>query len=302
MGRDLGAAEFEDIQEAALALPAMDFEFRQLEAGPLRVAVGVKAVDDLRLTRVRLDRLVQGNGLIDPERIVFLICERAQQRHVVDDTPLQAGQILLAEGGIPSDCILQPGFSATLLSCSADAVRQLLQVHETPLPNLSTPASAAWRHLFSLLAEAQQGAGGHDASLSDRLLQSLCDGLEVRGGREQGPLAERVRMARATRDLLERGDELGIVEICRELAVSESTLRRVFAEIYGTSPIQYQLARRLNLVRQRLKEAACEPGTISTIAAQNGFWHMGRFGLQYRRQFGETPRQTLGKTRGSHGL
>lgn len=302
MGTDLGATQFEDIQEAASALPTMDFEFRQLEAGPLRVAVDVKGIDDLRLTRVRLDRLVQGNGLVDPDRIVFLICEEAQQPHIVDDTPLQAGQVLLTEGGIPSDCILQPGFSATLLSCSADSVRQILQVHGTPLPNLSTPASAAWRQLSSLLAEAGREGSRHDHSLSDRLLQSLCDGLEVSRGREPGPLAERVRMARATRDLLERDDELRIVEICRQLAVSERTLRRVFAEIYGTSPIQYQLARRLNLVRKSLKESACEPGAISTIAAQNGFWHMGRFGLQYRRQFGETPRQTLGKTRGFHGL
>jgi len=38
-----------------------------------------------------------------------------------------------------------------------------------------------------------------------------------------------------------------------------------------------------------------EEGSITQISSQWGFWHMGQFGADYKRQFGELPSETLGR-------
>ena len=53
---------------------------------------------------------------------------------------------------------------------------------------------------------------------------------------------------------------------------------------------------RLQQVRRRLLDAA--PGeTVTSLATQWGFFHLGRFSGLYRRQFGESPSETLRRSR-----
>ena len=84
-----------------------------------------------------------------------------------------------------------------------------------------------------------------------------------------------------------------MLELCRELAVSERTLHYAFQEIRGLSPMAYFKASRLNAVRQELKAAAAGTTTVGEIAQRWGFWHNGEFAADYRRLFGELPSQTL---------
>jgi AraC family ethanolamine operon transcriptional activator len=51
-------------------------------------------------------------------------------------------------------------------------------------------------------------------------------------------------------------------------------------------------AKRLATVRHKLIKAG--PDTlVNDVANRWGFWHMGRFASDYRRQFGELPSETL---------
>jgi AraC family ethanolamine operon transcriptional activator len=59
------------------------------------------------------------------------------------------------------------------------------------------------------------------------------------------------------------------------------------------SPHAYLKAQRLNRVREDLKSALGDAGTVAAIAQRWGFWHTGNFAADYRRQFGELPSQTL---------
>jgi AraC family ethanolamine operon transcriptional activator len=47
---------------------------------------------------------------------------------------------------------------------------------------------------------------------------------------------------------------------------------------------------RLNGVRRELRSTAA---TVQDAAARWGFWHLGQFSRDYKRQFGELPSQTL---------
>ena len=82
-----------------------------------------------------------------------------------------------------------------------------------------------------------------------------------------------------------------VEEICRASGVSWRTLNYAFREQFDLTPKQYLQAVRLRGVRCDLLERGSE-SVISEIAAAWGFWHMGQFAADYRRQFGELPSQT----------
>jgi AraC family ethanolamine operon transcriptional activator len=86
-----------------------------------------------------------------------------------------------------------------------------------------------------------------------------------------------------------------IGEICKISEVSERTLELAFKQRYGVSPLAFLNAIRLNTVYSILKKSVPEETKIGQIANKNGFWHMGKFAADYKKQFGELPSETLKK-------
>src|SRR5262249_42354137 len=90
--------------------------------------------------------------------------------------------------------------------------------------------------------------------------------------------------------------EIGLPEIVAACAVPGRTLVKHFRDFKGTSPMRYLRNARYQRVRDALSRA--EPGeSIGDIAARWGFSHMGRFAVEYRRRFGESPSETLHRRR-----
>ena len=88
--------------------------------------------------------------------------------------------------------------------------------------------------------------------------------------------------------------KIEIQAVCRYAETNIRMLQRIFLRETGVSPQQYVKARRLNAVRRRLLLSEVEQGlTVTQLASDYGFTHMGRFSQEYARYFGETPRQTL---------
>jgi AraC-like DNA-binding protein len=85
---------------------------------------------------------------------------------------------------------------------------------------------------------------------------------------------------------------LYLTEICTALGTAERTLRAACEEYLGMGPIRYLFLRRMHLVRRTLLRAD-NFTTVTRIAADHGFWELGRFSVTYRQLFGETPSATL---------
>ena len=93
-------------------------------------------------------------------------------------------------------------------------------------------------------------------------------------------------------------DEPPTVEkICRASGTSWRTLNYAFRDQFGITPKQYLQMIRLQRARRDLLRQGSD-ASVSETAAAWGFWHMGAFAADYRRQFGELPSET---TRQSHG-
>lgn len=84
-----------------------------------------------------------------------------------------------------------------------------------------------------------------------------------------------------------------IQDLCEKLYVSPRTLRYAFQECLGMSPMAYLKTQRLKQVRRQLETSDHHQTTVTDIAIQCGFWHMGQFSKDYRKMFGECPSETL---------
>jgi AraC-like DNA-binding protein len=91
-------------------------------------------------------------------------------------------------------------------------------------------------------------------------------------------------------------DAIGLPEIAAACGVPGRTLTNHFRHFRGTSPMRYLRTARHERVRDALSRAEPEE-SVAEIAAKWGFTHMGRFSVDYRGRFDETPSATLRRGR-----
>ena len=86
---------------------------------------------------------------------------------------------------------------------------------------------------------------------------------------------------------------LSLADLCNAAGVSRSTLYRAFHSHCDMPPIEYIHKRRLTDAHSRLVAAKPARGAIKRIALEAGWTELGRFSVEYRRLFGESPKHTL---------
>ena len=88
------------------------------------------------------------------------------------------------------------------------------------------------------------------------------------------------------------GRDWTVVDLATAAGVSSRTLQRQFKMFLGKTPhaalrdIRFECARR-ELLQSRPDEK------VMDLALRSGFAHCGRFSIEYRHRYGETPSQTL---------
>jgi AraC-like DNA-binding protein len=86
-------------------------------------------------------------------------------------------------------------------------------------------------------------------------------------------------------------------DLVRECGVAGRTLLKHFEDFKGVSPMRY--LRNLRLLRAR---EALQQGRVRRVSEAVSRWcfaHPGRFSIEYRRRFGESPSQTLARAKSS---
>jgi transcriptional regulator GlxA family with amidase domain len=108
-------------------------------------------------------------------------------------------------------------------------------------------------------------------------------------------LPMRCRAARQAESFLQenRDRPVSVCELCLVTSVPKRTLMLGFRDLYSLSPAAYHRRMRLNAARRDLVRTRPGESTVTTTALRWGFGHFGRFSVDYRRMFGESPITTL---------
>lgn len=88
-------------------------------------------------------------------------------------------------------------------------------------------------------------------------------------------------------------DKVFVEDLAEAAKVSGRTLRKIFMEFFGISPLRYLIIYKMHAARKVLQDSNPSSTTVSNIASKFGFWHFGRFASNYRGLFGERPLDTL---------
>ncbi len=80
------------------------------------------------------------------------------------------------------------------------------------------------------------------------------------------------------------------------LGLSCRTLHRLVLREFGVAPMQ--LVRQARMAEARATLETARPGaSVTRVAHDCGFAHLGRFSVEYARHYGESPSQTLRRAR-----
>jgi AraC-like DNA-binding protein len=185
---------------------------------------------------------------------------------------------------------------ATIASCDLTPPRQSLTVTPTPsvmatLQRLHTAAVRLAEDAPEIISHPE-AARGLEQALVEALVRCLGEGLV-----SEDSVAERQHslIMQRFRRVVEADPEqpLYIPEICKAIGISSRTLQACCQERLGMGPKRYLLLRRMGLARRALHQAATDAASVTEIATRYGFWHLGRFAVEYQSLFGEPPSATL---------
>jgi AraC-like DNA-binding protein len=171
--------------------------------------------------------------------------------------------------------------------------------------DLDAPSGRALRaRLFDLMALAERlGPSGRLSpvaiadwreALLDTLLAGQRHGLSDAIATFSGQAERLPRALRAARDHLagHAGEPLDLVQLACAAGIGVRALQLGFRRHFGLSISQMLLDMRLAALHARLVKAAPD-ASITDIALDLGFTHLGRMAGAYRDKFGETPSATL---------
>jgi len=92
-----------------------------------------------------------------------------------------------------------------------------------------------------------------------------------------------------------------LAEVAAGLQTTLRTLETGFRETFGVSPRHFRHCVRMQRARDELRIAR-DGATVGAIATRHGLLHLGRFSVDYRKTFGESPAETLRRERAGRRL
>jgi AraC-like DNA-binding protein len=140
---------------------------------------------------------------------------------------------------------------------------------------------------------------GVSEGIKESLLAAIDNAFAAVVATEWATRANAARQFKVFRDVREAlsgdvGHPIYSSDLAKQLGVSVRAMHNAIQRYLGMSLHRYLRLRRLWLVRQRLVAGT---HSVKACALACGFWHLSDFSRSYRSQFGESPSETLARSR-----
>jgi len=165
------------------------------------------------------------------------------------------------------------------------------------------PAASLWRNLRLLIGELEDPESllntvpGAGRETEERLLWTLLHVLPNNYSDElamEQPERSKTFLERVEEYIAEHcADALTLADLAEVAGVSGRTLLAGFRNHRGISPMRFLKLSRLDRTRAELLTADPDNVSVTDVALKCGFQHLGRFSVEYKLRFGESPSATL---------
>jgi len=291
-------------------------EVEVIGPGPFETLVNHTEIGQTGLTYVRCPTPLRVRCTLGGDRVTVYLHEEGRSEH-----RLNAESAVAAPG---SAVILVPGQEARMdtgavrllaLDFPCTRVEQALLARGLPRArfehwvrqrDLTSPAGESLRSLTRWAAQELDRPGTPlvGGPVAEHLGQTLfglflaCVAEPLPPAAAPAPMLGKLRLSDLEGWILANLQQPLSVDALALLAhVSPRTVQLAFRRYRQCTPMEFIRRARLNGIRQELL-ARGGVGTVTEIAMRFGFFHMGHFSEAYRREFGESPVQTLRRLQG----
>ena len=301
--------QFDNSDEYTSAIRAWDMDVVQLGRGELNADVLMVQAGDMELIHTSTDKKLHRYGSTPEGRKTFTIAALPDVTYLSCGKILTADQIRIFPASLELEGVSFENFDVFTVSITtADLEKRLDDLgcqyvaDATEKAHYLTPPPLAVSHLRDVLhgvsSLARSGSvEGKFQQVEEYVVSNLLSCL-AKGtcGNSLPSFSRRAKGVRRAvcyiRDCV--CESIPLSDLCREAGVSERTLHYGFKEILNTSPQAYIKAYKLRNVRQVLLSGI--DTSVSQVAIQGGFLHLGQFSHDYKEQFGELLSCTLKRT------
>lgn len=295
-----------DYKPAEQGLSVREESVTQTEPGELVVDSALVSTKDAGLFRVAVGLRSMGTTVVDPDRVTFampvswsgeLFINGAPARETCVTMPSDEYYVRGGRREIVGIVLKRRPFIETLAALRGIGPEDVSLAE--PEFDLSLQATRRLHSLFGAMFAANAETLSPD-SINNDLFEWMADAyLSARPGENPGsgrnrPFTRIVRKAEE-RFWAEEDRSASLADLCQAAGVSKSCLYQAFQAVCGMPPLAYFQKRRLMKARSLLLNSPNEFGAVKRVALSLGLTELGRFSVEYRQLFGESPTATLGR-------
>lgn len=306
-----------DAATQAAEQPWIGMECFQLSRGKVLARMDSLNLEGQHVVRERQYATVQKLGTTPPNLCTISYCTPHPAFRFSEQSSANADPIFFMPGSTPFDLYIPGGTQTGYVSFNeaefVDGARALspqiwdrsphhVVQFRSARQNALSYALDLW--LSSADAASSRGESLNTAAMRSTILQIalriVTDSHHDDSSPSPASRSRAVRICRNARDYVQERFEAQtvptIVDVCMSVGVSERTLQYAFQTCVGMSPLAYIRRCRLNRARSALLAADAKSKTVTQVAMQFGFLHLGRFASDYRQIFEELPTTTLSRS------
>ena len=287
------------------ALPGIDLDAVRTGTGFGPSTVRSVTFSDVALASGSIGFPVMGQTSVADDRVAAVLITVAPPGSRWCEIDLEPGTILLYGPGSEHTGVSPVGLEFAFATVELNGLEEAADRQELPHPHILEGhvrplAPRANVRFLAAVLRTIQGQPFSDAVASAarcNTVEALAAVLSTESSFGKANGQRRIDNHRIVRDSVQYSEAVGrnpsLTELSRATFVSERWLRDAFTSAVGIPPRRYFHHRTLNEARRRLVVEDAEQTTVSRVATDLGFSHLGRFASEYARVFDEPPSATL---------
>ena len=296
--------------EETMKLFGIDQQLRQLGKGKFRSDLAVRVTEQAEFFADRFNTAVSMHLDAPAGTVGIVIPRTASGQFLSSGDNVGNDKMIVIPHGSGTDIVgpAQVGSEDFVISKA-----RFIEMTEKLCPNFARPERTTIiegnrAKLHKLRTAILHLIAHPDLEVSDEDLSNLLAAAIVYMGqsadyRGPSPLtinSDRTRVAKLAQDYIEEryDDTVRIEDLCHVTGVGVRTLQRCFREYFDVTITEYLKSVRLNAAHRNLVALLPIESTVAEIALRHGFTHLGRFSVEFRDHFGESPSATLATRKG----
>jgi AraC family ethanolamine operon transcriptional activator len=304
-----------DLLSLSGVLKVSDLEMVLLGANSPRAVWGTQACNETMFLSAEPDFAFRGRFALPPEWCLIGFIHHATEGSWCHGAPLSADTVFTVLPDGISEFMFSVGTQVSLILMPLTWLRRAQALHasnmgelpERDMPSFTLTRSALSDRLRGRYERIRQTLMFSSSQAEDALNEATAQSVledHLLAARAASP-DDQTQCSRGRRThylILQRTEhfmranlrrDIYINEMCNAAGVSERALRYAFEDMLGVSPNRYLSLLRLCTACRSLSLADASRRSVKSVALSCGLWDLSRFADNYRRVFGELPRDTL---------